>query len=273
MSTTKQVALVTGASSGIGEATAHALAAAGFTVIGTSRKATGLTERDGIAFIGLDVADDASVAAAVQQAIAAYGRIDVLVNNAGVGSAGAAEERSIEQDQQLFDINVFGVARMTKAVLPHMRERGSGRIINVSSGLGFTPAPFMAAYSASKHAVEGYTESLDHEIREHGVRALLVEPVFTKTAFEANLGGPATPLPVYERRRAIFDEVMKTGIAEGEDPSVVAATVVTAATDPRPKLRYTAGKAAGQIAVLRRFVPAKAFDKQLRKLYRLPASA
>ena len=108
----------------------------------------------------------------------------------------------------MFNINVFGVIRMTKAVLPHMRAQGSGRIINISSVLGFIPQPYMAAYVASKHAVEGYSESLDHEVREHGVRVLLVEPANTNTGFEANIVQADTPLPVYAQQRHTFDEVM-----------------------------------------------------------------
>ncbi|MGW5666163.1 SDR family NAD(P)-dependent oxidoreductase, partial [Streptomyces sp. NPDC003758] len=176
MTTNRPVALVTGASSGIGKAAALALVDAGFEVVGTSRQASGDARRDGVTFLDLDVASDTSVARAVDRVIAQFGRIDVLVNNAGIGSAGAGEERSLAQDQQLFDINVFGLIRMTKAVLPHMRAQGRGRIINISSVLGFVPAPYMAAYAASKHAVEGYSESMDHEVRQHGVRVLLVEP-------------------------------------------------------------------------------------------------
>jgi NAD(P)-dependent dehydrogenase (short-subunit alcohol dehydrogenase family) len=185
MTTARPVALVTGASSGIGKAAALALAQAGFEVIGTSRNASRVADRDGVTFLDLDVASDESVTAVVQRVIERYGRLDVLVNNAGIGSSGAAEETSVAQDQSVFDVNVLGVIRMTKAVLPHMRAQGRGRIINVSSILGFIPQPFMAVYAASKHAVEGYSESLDHEIREHGVRALLVEPAVTKTGFEA----------------------------------------------------------------------------------------
>ena len=132
--------------------------------------------RGGVVFLPLDVTDDESVAGAVREVLDRSGRIDVLVNNAGVGVSGAAEESSIEQARALFDTNLFGSIRMTRAVLPHMREQGSGRIINVSSVLGFMPAPFMALYAATKHAIEGYSESLDHEVREHGVRVLLVEP-------------------------------------------------------------------------------------------------
>ncbi len=139
------------------------------------------------------------------------GRIDVLVNNAGIGSAGAAEESSVAQAQRVFDVNVFGVIRMTKAVLPHMRAQGSGRIINISSVLGFVPAPYGAIYAASKHAVEGYSESVDHEVREHGVRVLLVEPAYTSTGFDANVVQPDTPLPVYAQQRHIAGQVLAAG--------------------------------------------------------------
>src|SRR3954447_8478295 len=183
---TAPVALVTGASAGIGEAAAHALVGAGFTVYGTSRKAAAGEQRDGVVLLPLDVTDDGSVAGVVREVLERSGRIDVLVNNAGRGIAGAAEESSIEQARALFDTNVFGSIRMIRAVLPQMREQGSGRIINVSSVLGFLPAPFGALYAATKHAIEGYSESLDHEVREHGVRVLLVEPAYTRTSFDAN---------------------------------------------------------------------------------------
>src|SRR5438270_1177989 len=174
-----RVALVTGASSGIGEASARALLGSGFTVYGTSRSAVAGDERDGVVFLPLDVTDDESVAAAVREVLDRSGRIDVLVNNAGLGVAGAAEESSVEQARALFETNLFGSIRMTRAVLPHMREQRSGRIINVSSIVGLIPVPYMALYASSKHALEGYSESVDHEVREHGVRVLLVEPGFT----------------------------------------------------------------------------------------------
>src|SRR3954453_4352425 len=191
---TGRVALVTGASAGVGQAAARALVGAGFTVYGTSRKATAGEKRGGVVFLPLDVTDDESVADAVREVLDRAGRIDVLVNNAGLGVAGAAEESSIEQARGLFETNLFGSMRMTRAVLPHMRERGSGRIINVSSVLGFMPAPFMALYSASKHAIEGYSESPAPEVREQGVRALLVEPAYTRTSFDANAVAVDEPL-------------------------------------------------------------------------------
>ncbi|WP_395364429.1 oxidoreductase [Streptomyces sp. YH02] len=269
MSTHRPVALVTGASSGIGKAAALALVEAGFEVVGTSRDTSRVTPLDGVAFVDLDVAGDASAAAAVQQVVDRFGRIDVLVNNAGTGLMGAAEENSVAQAQAVFDVNVFGVMRMVKAVLPHMRARGRGRVINVSSVVGFLPSPYMAVYAASKHAIEGYTESLDHEVREQGVRALLVQPAYTSTGFESNSPRPDTPLPVYDKRRHAFDRLMVDAIKDGDDPAVVAKAIVAAATDPKPKLRYTAGPVAGRARMLRRMAPAAVFDKQIRKLNRL----
>ena len=211
---TGRVALVTGASSGIGEAAARALVGAGFTVYGTSRKATAGEKREEVVFLPLDVTDDESAADAVREVLDRSGRIDVLVNNAGVGVAGAAEESSVEQARALFETNLFGAMRMTRAVLPHMRQQGSGRIINVSSIVGLIPVPFMALYASSKHALEGYSESVDHELREHGVRVLLVEPGFTNTGFDASLAAADQPLPLYARRREIVD-VGARGRAQG----------------------------------------------------------
>ena len=270
MTDSRRVALVTGASSGIGAAAAAALVEAGFDVVGTSRNTAGVTALDGVTFLALDVASDESVAALVDQVIARFGRIDLLVNNAGVGAGGAAEESSIEQAQRVFDVNFFGVVRMTKAVLPHMRAQAGGRIINISSVLGFVPVPFGALYAASKHAIEGYSESVDHEVRQHGVRVLLVEPGFTKTAFDANIVPPGTTLAIYANERRLAEEVVAESLASGDAPSVVAATIVRAATDAKPKLRYPAGRQARQLRALRRIVPARAFDKQIHKFNRLP---
>lgn len=269
MTTNRPVALVTGASSGIGKEAAHALVKAGFEVVGTSRDTSRATPLDGVTFLDLDVASDNSATAAVQQVIERFGRIDVLVNNAGVGSIGAAEESSIAQAQAIFEINVFGVMRMVKEVLPHMRAQGRGRIINLSSVQGFIPAPYMAVYGASKHAIEGYSQSLDHEVREYGVRSLLVQPAYTKTGFEANSAQHDTPLPEYAEQRETFGSVMAAAIKDGDDPAVVAKVIVAAATDRKPKLRYTAGVLAGRASTLRRFAPTRAFDNQIRKLNQL----
>jgi short-subunit dehydrogenase len=129
----------------------------------------------------------------------------------------------------------------------------------------------MAAYVATKHAVEGYSESLDHEVREHGVRVLLVEPFNTNTPFDVNVVRADSPLPIYAQQRRIFDDVLAAAVRGGDDPAVVGKTIVAAATDLKPKLRYPAGPRAGRISVLRRIVPARTFDKSVRKLNRLAA--
>ena len=269
MSDAQRVAVVTGASSGIGRATAVALVAAGFAVVGTSRTAAGVVAPAGVTFMDLDVSRAESVEALVARVFERYGRIDVLVNNAGVGSVGAAEEMSVEQHRGVLDVNLLGVIRMSKAVLPIMRAQGSGRIVNVSSVLGLIPQPFMAAYVASKHAVEGWSQSVDHEVRQDGVRVLLVEPAYTSTEFDAKAVVADGSQPVYATRRATFDGVIAEAMAKGDDPAVVAAVVVAAATAARPKLRYTAGPLAGRVSVLRRLAPARVFDGQIRKLNKL----
>ena len=271
MTTTPQVALVTGASSGIGKATAIALAAAGFQVIGTSRNTARLTAPAGVTYLDLDVTSDESVASAVEQVIERFGRIDVLVNNAGVGSTGAGEEFSIGQTQDIFDVNVYGVIRMTKAVLPHMRAQRSGRIINVSSLSGFVPSPFMTVYVATKHAVEGYSQSLDHEVREYGVRVLLVEPGPINTPFAGHSVEADTPMPLYAAGRRNYDELITKNLSSGDDPAVVAKVIVGAATDRNPKLRRTAGSAARTINAVHRIAPARSFDRVIRRYNRMPS--
>lgn len=151
-----KTAIVTGASSGIGHASAEALARAGFTVFGTSRRTTAEGPNQ-VSMLTCDVTDDAAVNALVSTVLSQTGRIDVLVNNAGIGLLGGAEESSVAQVKALFEVNLFGVMRMTNAVLPSMRRRGEGRIINIGSVLGLIPAPYSAHYSATKHALEGYS--------------------------------------------------------------------------------------------------------------------
>ncbi|WP_122223556.1 oxidoreductase [Pseudomonas syringae group genomosp. 3] len=263
-----QTAIVTGASSGIGRATAEALAHAGFTVFGTSRK-IGLSPSQ-VSMLTCDVTNDEAVSHLISTVLAQTGRIDLLVNNAGIGLAGGAEEFSIAQVQALFDVNLYGVIRMTNAVLPSMRQNGQGRIINIGSILGLIPAPYSSHYSAVKHALEGYSESLDHEVRAFGIRVSVVEPGFVRTVFDQNGIEPDSPLKEYDQARAGFKALLADVMPTADLPEVVAAVVLKAASDTRPQHRYTAGKTARQISLLRRFVPAAAFDKSLRKQLRLP---
>ena len=265
----KKIALVTGASSGIGEATADRFAQVGYAVYGTSRRGPA-GERKSYNMIALDVTSDASVEAAVAEVIRKEGRIDVLVNNAGFSVAPAGdEESSIDQAHAVFDTNFFGIVRMTRSVVPHMRRQGSGRIINIGSVLGFLPAPFMAIYAATKHAVEGYSESLDHELRTRGIHVTVVEPAYTKTKFDANLLAADAMLDDYSATRAELKERMAQLIAAGDEPAVVADVVLQAATATNPKIRYTAGGLAGRLQLLRRYAPASLVDAGVRKDLRL----
>lgn len=266
-----KIALVTGASSGIGEATAERLALSGYKVYGTSRRGLSPGQRS-FEMLTLDVTSDASVEAVVSEVMRLEGRIDLLVNNAGFSTAPAgAEESSMEQARSIFDTNFFGIVRMTRAVAPHMRRQRSGRIINISSVFGFLPMPYMALYAATKHAVEGYSESLDHELRTRGIRVSLIEPANTKTQFEANLLQPDSKLDEYRDTRAAVGKRMTQLIDEADEPDVVAQTVLTAATAAHPKLRYAAGGRARSLRFLRRFAPAGLLDSGIRKNLRLDA--
>jgi NAD(P)-dependent dehydrogenase (short-subunit alcohol dehydrogenase family) len=219
------------------------------------------------------VTSDESVEAAISEVMRRDGRIDLLVNNAGFGVAPAgAEESSIDQARSIFETNFFGLIRMTRAVVPHMRRQGSGRIINIGSVLGFLPMPYGALYAATKHAVEGYSESLDHELRTRSIRVSVIEPAYTKTPFDANFMEPDAKLDEYREARAGVNKRVNEVMATAEQPGVVAGTVLKAANAAHPKVRYAAGRLAKRLRFLRRFAPAGLVDAGIRKDLRLDAS-
>jgi short-subunit dehydrogenase len=266
--TERGTALVTGASSGIGLVTARALRRNGYRVFGTSRKPVP-DPVDGITMLICDVTNDASVQSVVDEVLSQAGRIDLLVNNAGIGITGAAEESSIAQVRALFETNFHGVVRVTNAVLPIMRGQRDGQILNVGSAGGFAPMPYMAYYSATKHALEGYSESLDHEVREFGVRIAVIEPAATRTSFESSTANADRPLNAYEASRAKYLVAFERAMAIADTAESVAETIVRAARDKTPRLRYSSGKAGRQIAFARRFLPRSLFDKIVRKQFGL----
>jgi len=269
MNTKTKIAIVTGASSGIGQATAEGLTKAGYRVYGTSRRGA-TAGRQSFEMLTLDVTSDEAVEAAVGDVMRRSGRIDVLVNNAGFNVAPAgAEESSIEQARSIFDTNFFGIVRMTRAVVPHMRHQGGGRILNIGSVLGFLPAPYMALYAATKHAIEGYSESLDHELRTRGIRVSVIEPAWTKTALDANALEPDSKLEEYREARTALSRHIRAIMATADEPGVVADVVLRAALAGSPKVRYTAGSLAGRLRWLRRFAPAGLVDAGIRKDLRL----
>ena len=264
-----KVALVTGASSGIGRAVAIRFAESGFRVFGTARRGIAARLTSDVALLELDVRDDASVAAAVEHVHREAGRIDVLVNNAGYALEGAIEETSDAEFSGLFETNVFGVARMIRATLPIMRAQGSGRIINLGSILGLLPAPFLGFYSASKHALEGLSESLDHEVRSFGVRIVLIEPGYTRTELARSRTTAATELPDYLAMRRRVSDAFAEHTVNGIDPKLVADAIFNAATALRPRLRYAVGPQAITLALLRRLGPTGLLDRGVRRNLRM----
>lgn len=263
-----QVIFVTGVSSGIGRAAAEKFAQRGCKVFGSVRHASTVAAIPGVEFIEMDVRDTDSVNRAVNDIVQKAGRIDVLVNNAGVTLLGAVEETSVKEAQTLFDTNFFGILRTTQAVLPHMRQHHHGRIINLSSVLGFLPAPYMGLYAASKHAVEGLSETLDHEVRNLGIRVVLIEPAYTKTNLDMNAPQAANLIAAYDHDRNRASMTIKQGIEKAPDPTSVVDSIVDAAFNPWTMRRTPKGEAT-LLRILRRFMPAGPVDASLRKSFGL----
>jgi short-subunit dehydrogenase len=262
-----KVALVTGVSSGIGKATAARLAEIGFRTFGTVR--ADAAPQANVELLRLDVRDASSAEECVATVFERAGRIDVLVNSAGAALISAAEETTIEEARDLFETNFFGLMRMTQAVLPAMRAQRAGRIVNISSVLGFLPAPFMSIYAASKHAVEGYSESLDHEVRGFGVRVSVVEPGFTRTGLGHNTRAAQRLFSEYGHDRERVVARLMDNIDHGADPALVADVVARAVTSPAPRLHYQAGREARLLRILRSIAPAALLDKGIRKEFGL----
>lgn len=259
----QKVIVITGVSSGIGRMTAEKFAQRGCRVFGTVRNTANAKPIEGVVLIEMDVRDERSVRDGVHAIIDQTKRIDVLVNNAGGSLVGAVEETSIAEAQMLFDTNVFGTLRVTQAVLPIMRAQHAGRIVNISSVLGFLPAPYMGLYAASKHAIEGLSETLDHEVRNFGIRVVLVEPSYTKTNLDANALQAVYQIGQYNEDREIVARQIIKNLTEAPSPDRVVATVMDAALGPW-KMRRTPKGQASLLRKLRRFMPAAPVDKSLR---------
>ncbi|HZF42999.1 MAG TPA: oxidoreductase [Sphingomonadaceae bacterium] len=263
-----RVVLVTGASSGIGKVSAQYLAARGWRVFAGARRPKVLRGSAGIEFLQLDVTDDALAREAVETVLRRAGRIDGLVNNAGGSILGAVEETSLEQARALFETNVLGVMRMSQAVLPAMRSQQFGRIVNISSIVGFLPAPYMGVYAATKHALEGLSESLDHEVRAFGVRVMLVQPAFTRTNIDAASVRAERPSEAYAAQRERVLAVIGEQIARAPEATAVARTVERALGHPS-FARFPVGFQARLLSRLRKIAPAQAIDRSIRKNFAL----
>ena len=258
------VVIVTGVSSGIGRVAAEKFAQRGCQVFGTVRSIAKAQAIPGVKFVEMDVRDETSVQKGIQTIIEQSKQIDVLVNNAGFLLSGSVEETSLTEAASLFDTNVLGILRVTKAALPHMRAQRSGRIVNVSSVLGFLPAPYAGIYSASKHAVEGLSESLDHEVRQFGIRVVLVEPGYTKTNLDANSPQAASLISAYDKERDSVSQAIHKNLSKAPGADRVADAIVDAAFGSWRMRRPPKGQAS-LLSKLRRFMPAGVVDSSLRK--------
>ena len=263
------VALVTGASSGIGFATASLLAERGLRTFGTSRDPAKRPAPKGVEMLQLDVRSDESVRSTIADVVARAGQIDVLVNNAGFGLFGAVEETSLDEARGQFETNFWGTVRMIQHVLPAMRERRSGRIINVSSVLGFLPVPFQPFYVASKHALEGYSEVLGLEMRAFGIFVSLIEPAFTRTGFIEQREEIGAPLEAYRDARDRVSPVLKERTQTGSDPDQVAQVVLKAIAASNPAVRYTCGLDGAMLQASRAFLPNALLTRILRRWFAL----
>ncbi len=258
-----KIVLVTGASSGLGRAVAHHLQQGGLCVYGTSRQPRGSHDVTW-PMLQLDVRSDASVRACVDDIVGTEGRIDVLINNAGYAFVGAVEETSVDDTRAQMETNFFGVVRMMKAVLPVMRNQGTGHIVNISSLAGIVGAPFLGAYAASKHALEGISEALAHELRGTSIHVTLVEPDGMRTGIDFH--HPSSDSPILAARRHRMLAMLQQATAEqggGTDPDLLARAVADALASDRPPLRIVIGEAAQTLITAWRTLPDAAFGDLL----------
>jgi NAD(P)-dependent dehydrogenase (short-subunit alcohol dehydrogenase family) len=263
--------LVTGASSGIGKAIAEAFARAGWRVFGTSRRTR--PDRPGAEMLRLDVRSGESIAACAAQVFARAGHLDVLVNNAGVMHLGVVEETTIDEARAVLETNLFGVVRLTNAVLPHMRARRRGRIINVGSAAAWVGEPGEAFYASSKHALAGYTEALRHEVWPLGIHVSLVEPGAFATNVLQAASTSAARLSDYDPVRQAAARTLQNSLQRGGDPWKVAQLVMKVARARTPRLRYPAGREARWLPLLKVLVPQRLFDYLIRRGYGLHKAA
>lgn len=271
----RPVVLLTGASSGIGYDVAPLLVRYGYTVYGAARRVEKIEElaSEGVKALSLDVTDEASMEAAVQQIIDAEGRIDVLINNAGYGSYGAIEDVPIDEARRQFEVNLFGLARLTQLVLPHMRARGSGRILNISSMAGRITSPLGAWYHATKYALEAFSDALRMEVEEFGIDVVIIEPGGIKTPWgliAADHLEESSRNGVYAaqaQRVAANMRKLYSPSSDLSEPKVISNAILRALEARRPKTRYLVGFGAKPSVFLHTVLPDRLFDKVARRIF------
>jgi len=269
----KKITLVTGASSGIGKDAAILLQKNGHQVYGAARRTDKMKdlESHGIKTLALDITSEESVVECVNSIIAREGRIDVLVNNAGYGSYGAIEDVPLEEARRQFDVNIFGLARLTQLVLPKMRENNFGKIVNISSMGGKIYTPFGGWYHATKHALEGWSDCLRLETKEFGIDVVVIEPGGIKTEWG---GIAAENLKLTSGKGAYADAANKAADGTAEmyksnrlsDVSVISKTILKALTVNKPKTRYAVGFGAKPAIKMRNWFGDRFFDKMIKRM-------
>ena len=266
-----KVALVTGASSGIGKDTARLLQQNGYIVYGAARRIDKMEDLKsaGIKILNMDVTDDTSMVKGVQQIITDEGRLDILVNNAGYGSYGALEDVPISEAKYQFDVNVFGLARLSQLAIPHMRKQKSGKIINISSIGGKIAEPHGAWYHSTKFAVEGLSDCLRLELKQFGIDVIVIEPgaIFTEwnSIARENLWKVSSNT-VYKTLVEKHIKMFKMVDKSASKPIVIAEVIIKAALASKPKTRYVAGRGSSIILFLRKILSDRLFDKVMLSL-------
>jgi NAD(P)-dependent dehydrogenase (short-subunit alcohol dehydrogenase family) len=267
----QQVVLITGASSGVGQSTARLLSRKNYKVFGTTRNPAKAEIMPGVDMLPLDVRVDDSVRACVEAVFNRAGRIDVLINNAGYELAGAVEEVTSADARAQFETNFFGVIRVVNAVLPSMRRQRHGHIINVGSIAGVTSIPFLGIYSASKFALEGYTEALRQEVKPFSIRVSLTEAGFLKTPMMNNRQIATNRIAEYDQWRTRALDAIRAYEEKGPGPELVAETLLQIMASDTPRFRHPIGQQAKSVGRLRRFAPAGLFEKGVRRTFSLDA--
>ncbi|WP_314213108.1 oxidoreductase [Pseudarthrobacter equi] len=272
-----RTALVTGASSGIGEATARKLHALGFTVYGAARRTGRLQDlaRDGVRPLAMDVTDDASMLSGIGEIMAATGRIDVLVNNAGYGSYGALEDVDIDEGRRQFEVNVFGAIRLAQLALPHMRAQGSGTVVNITSMGGKIYTPLGGWYHGTKFALEALSDCLRLEVKPFGIDVVVIEPGGIETewgAIAADFVEETSGRGPYAAQASAVARTLRSGSnpKRNSPPSVIADAVGKAVTARNPKTRYVAGFGARPLIAARRLLTDRLFDMLISRAVGLP---
>ena len=268
MISNSKVILITGASSGIGKASANYLAEQGNIVFGTSRFPGSYPNPENFKMLQMDITDNPTIEAAVEQIVREQGRIDVLINNAGFGIAGAAEDTSIVKGKEQFDTLFFGAVRLINKVLPLFRNQNSGLIINISSIGGLIGLPYQAYYSAAKFAIEGYTEALYKELRPTNIKTVLIEPGDFNTEFTSK-----RQIIRKSKQSDSFSKTLKViedDEQNGKDPIKIAQLIHKIIENKKPKLRYIVGSFHQKLAAfLKRILPNRLFDWIIMKHYRV----